>query len=298
MIFKSDLRFLNILIFSGLIIAGCKFPGSDSSKKSIEAVATGDQSVRSNMTCGPGSLPNEKAGDAVIRSYYALPELLGGIFSPEGSYKTVGDPTAECSAGLDPEKFSGSDAEKRMIQDSRLAGLKSCWKTAVVTDGYPAPKIILGETPQDVHNALLTASFYAFSEWYMDRVAGPALDKMRADNDTTPQDSESKALMAMVDDFRDARKELATAVLADLSAAGKSDVIAKYEQDFGKTFVSLADEVAFQNFVSAEFTDTWYCSVDTRRAIANSDIFLKARKAYGKMASVLGKAWFEEREEQ
>jgi len=52
--------------------------------------------------------------------------------------------------------------------------------------------------------------------------------------------------------------------------------------------------VAFQNFVAAEFTDTWYCNVETHESLANSPVFPKAREAYADMAKVLGKAWFEE----
>lgn len=295
MYFTLKARRAGLMMAVGFGLLACKLSNSGGDKKSIEAVATGDQALRGNMTCGPGSLPNETSVDALIRSYHALPELLRGVFSTEGSYEIVNDPTSVCLDGLSGEKYIGNDVEKRLVGDSRLKGLKSCWKTSAVEEGYPTPKIILGNDRQAVHNALLTTSFYAFAEWYLDRIAGPALDKVRADKGTLPASGDGKSLVEIVDSFRAARSSLASAVLEDLSAAGKSDVIAKYEQDFNQPVVALASDVSFQNFVSAEFTDTWYCSVGTRRSIADSELFVKSRKAYEQMAMILGKAWFEEK---
>lgn len=288
---------LSIAIMAGGIISGCKFPGvSQSSKKSIDAVQTGDQSRRSSMVCGPGSMPTSNVSEAVQRSYAALPAFLQVQFSNlENSFRvseTVGE---DCLKSLKAMPSTAmSSAEQAMIQDNRLQSLKACWVSPVVAgDESREPRIVMNSNVQDIHNSMIATTFYAFAEWYMDRVIGPALDSI-GPTDGKDLGTKGPEIVNLLKKFREARKFLAEAVIADLTTAGSKEVIAKYEQDFGAPAASLASNVAFQNFVSAEFTDTWYCNLDTRQSLMSSPVFPKARDAYAAMAKVLGKAWFEE----
>ena len=289
--------FVTFVIVASGIASGCKLSGSQhSTRKSIDAVETGDQNRRTSMTCGPGSMPNNNPSEAVLRAYSALPAFLQAQFSNlENSFRVsenTGDDCLKSFKGMSTSAMSS--AEQAMVQDNRLKALKACWIAPVPAQGeVQAPRIVLSQNPQEIHNSMIATTFYAFAEWYIDLVIGPAFDAIGPTDgkDLGPKGPE---LVALLKKFRDARKSLAEAVVADLTTASRKEVIAKYEQDFGAPAASLASNVAFQNFVAAEFTDTWYCNVETHESLANSPVFPKAREAYAEMAKVLGKAWFEE----
>ncbi len=289
--------FISFVVVAAAIASGCKFTGTQrSSKKSIDAVETGDQSRRTSMMCGPGSMPNTSASEAVLRSYAALPAFLQVQFSNlENSFRVsdkTGDDCLKSFKGMSTSAMSS--AEQAMVQDNRLQALKACWIAPIPPQGeVQSPRVVLSQNVQEIHNSMIATTFYAFAEWYIDRVIGPALDAI-GPTDGKDLGPKGPDLVNLLSKFRDARKLLAEAVVADLTTAGRKEVVAKYEQDFGAPAASLASNVAFQNFVSAEFTDTWYCNVQTRDSLLNSPVFPKAREAYAEMAKVLGKAWFEE----
>lgn len=277
-------------------LVGCKMTSTDqSNKKSIDAVATGDQSLRSNVACGPGSMANSNVSEAVVRSYVALPPFLQMQYPDlNQSFRISEQPAKDCLISFKGMPAAGmSTAEQGFMKGDRLDALKACWVAPVPAPGETQePRILMGATLQDVHNSMIVTSFYAFAEWYMDRVFGPAI---AAAGSTQGKDLGTKGedLIAFVAEFSSARKAIAAAVIADLEKAGKADVIAKYEQDFSAPAASLSANVGFQNFVSAEFTDTWYCSVETHESLVNSTVFPKTREAYAGTAKLLGKAWFE-----
>ncbi len=290
------------LLFTAALVAsefltGCKIPGGNSSdKKSIAAVESGDEARRSNLACGPATMANGNVSEAVLRANTALPPFLQMQFNDlSASFRISEKPAEDCLKSMKAMPSAAmSPSDQALLQSNRLESLKACWiAPAPVAGEAQLPQIIMGKAPQDVHNTLIVTTFYAFAEWYMDRIAGPAIDGIGS---TTGKDLGSKGqnLIDFVARFREARQALAGAVLADLTAANKKDVIAKYEQDFAAPAASLAANVAFQNFVSAEFTDTWYCNVETHQSLVNSPAFPKAREAYAGMAAILGKAWFEE----
>lgn len=298
---RNKTKILSVGLTAAITVGGglsaCKLVGSKASKeKSIDAVETGNQVLRSNLACGPGTLANASVSDAVIRSYAALPPFLQMQFSDlSASFRISENPAQDCMKFFKAmPSASMSPSDQALQQDSRLQALKACWVAPAVAAGVvQSPQVIMGNVVQDVHNTMQVTSFYAFAEWYIDRIAGTAIDGFGA---TEGKDLGAKGhdLIDFVSKFRDARKAIAGAVLADLTAADKKDVIAKYEQDFAAPGASLSANVAFQNFVSAEFTDTWYCNVETHQSLVNSQVFPKAREAYTGMAKILGKAWFEE----
>ncbi|MEY4630300.1 MAG: hypothetical protein RIQ81_420 [Pseudomonadota bacterium] len=293
----------SLALSMSLVVAGCKlFTNQGAGRKSIDVVSSGDPALRSGQACGPGTLANGTPEEAVIRSAAALPPFLASQFSDlSATYRLSDDPGADCAKAMSSmPQASLSAAEQAVIKDNRVAGLRACWIVPADESSKVSqpPQVVLGKGVQDIHKGLIVTSYYAFAEWYIDRVFGPAVDKLQTDSAgkaaETELGSKGEQLISVVTKFREVRKSLAEAVLSDLAAAGKNDVIARYEQDFGAAQASLPASIAFQNFIAAEFTDTWYCNVATNESLKNSAVFVKAREVYPMMAELMGKAWFVE----
>jgi hypothetical protein len=289
---------IGTLLMALTSLAGCKFFGVErTSNKSIDVVVTGDLALRSNQSCGPATLADSSSADAVVRASASLPPFLRAQF-PDLSvtYRLSDDPAADCARGFaSMPQASMSASEQAVIKDNRIASLKACWLVPADSSSNvaPLPRIILGNDRQGIHKGLIVTTYYAFAEWYVDRVFGPAVEKLQAGGDQQKNlGTKGAELVTFVSKFREARKSLAEAVLADLAAAGKIDVISRYEQDFAASQASLPASVSFQNFIAAEFTDSWYCNVSTNESLKNSPVFMKAREVYPAMATLLGKAWF------
>ena len=172
---KQIMTNISIAALIVVCLSSCKFFGADrTSGKSIDVVASGDVALRSNQACGPATLADASPAEAVVRAASAVPPFLRQQFSDlSATYRLSDDPGADCARGFSTmPQASMSAAEQAVIKDNRVAGLKACWLVPADNSSSVAqqPQVVLGKDRVDIHKGLIVTTYYAFAEWYVDRI--------------------------------------------------------------------------------------------------------------------------------
>lgn len=274
---------LTIILATTFGSVGCKVAPKDGAAiKSLDDLAHKPGTTAPDYRCGTpfagGALPDAveplralvEPADAplknvVLGTAQALPDAVAYLIAGTRTRIRLVDDAVGACAGT---PFSA--AEKAATGNA--TPVRSCWRQSAAGE---RPELILQADRGVIEHNFLRLSSYLFSELLMARVDRP----------DAPAPFNTPAWTAAARSFKEARGELAIALLDDMKT---------FDDDTQKRFDRMhrADPVAFGNIAVAEAQDSYYCNAASRLSFAS--LFRKSYAAFvnpnnpGSMASLFG----------
>lgn len=236
------------------VISACKGSNSTTEVKSLDNFVRSPSEVKTINHCGidyageplPEVLaarvqavttPNTPLLHAVIGVLKSVPENLARpFFAVGGKIIVTPDAPSLCADVLTEaeREFAGAASERQ----------RACWRQAQVG---AAPEIVLAASEADIHHSLVRMFAYVFSDLFI----------VRAELTQDPAFA-SQEWRQGIAGFKEARYELASALLSDLETSHAHETAARLEG-----FREQAGD-RFEGFIAAEAVDSYYCSVASR----------------------------------
>ncbi len=268
-------------LWTVLLMTACHNPSGPWSRSTIELKAKSPVSNPGIIhlgRCGP-----ESVSEPFDRVYQALPARLQSEF-PKSKEAFFVELQALSLCRMQSHIANATDFTPGLSD-----AFDACWRLGHDSVGRSFPQVLIQRDPAALHRNLIPMTVAAFAEFYIDDVFGPALDQSKIEGKKLRPEEEQ--LAQFVVDFRRSRQLLTQALIDDYRSAGLNLALSAWADRFQTSTDALGDSKAFQNFVLAGLTGSYYCNAESA-AQFNANEFIRIRSAFIGMADFWGKPWY------
>ena len=268
-----------LIIFIGAIClpaTGCRpVNRSKSQLNNLGTLQAGDNNSRVS-TCGKSSTTSS----ALDGPLQALPKRLADEFSDTKKYFR-----------LEPNVDSICRKVLANVAGLTKGEIEACWEIVQEPNQQVSyPRIVLKNDANAISRHIIATTTKAYGEFFIDGILGPASDQA-VTNGTTSLRVGEQQMRDFIVAFRNARKALTQAFLADLGTSNNRSIIETYGKTFQSTSGALSESLPFQNYVLGEFMDSYYCNETTVKDF-NANYLVRTRGTFLPFVDMFGAPWY------
>jgi len=295
--------FILIFLFTGIF--SCKKIRGGSDSKNVDAIAKGDKTQRHDtvISCGKTTLSNDNAVEARDRVFAAVPSTIKSLL-PEGksniSLENFEDVIKRCGNYID--KLEDQILAEELKENVKNVG--SCFDHVDILDDKDELvgrklTIHIVKNKVAVHQELISAVSFAVLEAVVDKPwISDVVETVKALDQKTLT-KEQKTLLASLEKkeillkeqtlkISKPRSDLVDAIIADMEKFDEQTVVSRYKKIVSGKNDNMKSML--ENFLLSEFIDSYYCSADTKKQIADGGFTSSLKYFEEKYVPVLGKA--------